>query len=239
MKIKDRIFEEIVKLLRNKPEGLRYSELRHKITENQPDINSNYVSGVLVKLDVDYPDIILKPSKGLFKLKEFDRVEPQNEIIKNVKEKDFYKPFADWIVSELEECTKAIELGGSKFPGKWGTPDIIGVKESKKSDIIQFTTEVVTAEIKLDTQGLITAFGQVCAYKLFSHKVYLVIPNNALQEDVDRIDSLCMIYGIGLILYNSKDSQNPNFDIRVRALRHEPDMFYLNENLKLIEKELF
>lgn len=30
-----------------------------------------------------------------------------------------------------------------------GTPDVVGVRESKRSDIIQFPTEIVVGEIKL------------------------------------------------------------------------------------------
>jgi hypothetical protein len=38
----------------------------------------------------------------------------------------------------LEECTKAIQLGGNTFKDKWGTPDVIGKRESRKSDKISF-----------------------------------------------------------------------------------------------------
>ena len=30
-----------------------------------------------------------------------------------VKEEQFYEAFADWLVKELEECTKAIPVGGT------------------------------------------------------------------------------------------------------------------------------
>ena len=33
--------------------------------------------------------------------------------------------------------------------------------------------------------------------------------------------------------------ESPNFEIRVRALKHEPDMFFVNKNLKFIEERLF
>jgi hypothetical protein len=55
---------------------------------------------------------------------------------------------------------KAIPVGGNLFRDKWGTPDVIGVREPRKSDIIKFPTEIVSAEVKLDPAGLITAFGQ-------------------------------------------------------------------------------
>ena len=140
---------------------------------------------------------------------------------------------------ELEECTKAIPVGGNPSRDKWGTPDVIGVREPKKSDIIKFSTEIVTAEIKLDTTGLITAFGQACSYRLFCHKSYIVIPQDSPEDDVARLDTLARIFGIGLILFDAKNASTPSFTIRVRAAKHDPDMFYVNRCMKLIEDDLF
>lgn len=48
------------------------------------------------------------------------------------------------------------------------------------------------------------------------------------MEDQSRLESLCMLFGIGLVLFElNKDS--PRFAIRVRAQRFSPDMFYANE----------
>src|SRR5207245_4914040 len=112
-----------------------------------------------------------------------------------IKEEDIYGSFADYLVKELEECSKAILLGGNKFKDKWGTPDVIGVLKPRPTDIFPFPTEIVSAEVKLDYSGLITAFGQACSYKLFSHKSYIVVPETAQEEDISRLDSLCMIFG--------------------------------------------
>jgi hypothetical protein len=56
---------------------------------------------------------------------------------------------------------------------------------------------------------------------------------------VAPVDALARIFGIGLILFDSTRPAQPDFEIRVRAARHEPDMFYVNKYLKLIEDELF
>jgi len=42
-----------------------------------------------------------------------------------------------------------------------------------------------------------------------------------------------------VVLFDKQNALNPNFLIRVRALRMEPDMFYVNRNLKMIEHRLF
>lgn len=47
------------------------------------------------------------------------------------------------------------------------------------------------------------------------------------------------MFGIGLVLFDCTNPEDPRFTIRVRAAKQEPDMFYLNRYLKLVEKKLF
>lgn len=250
MTITGQIQKIAIEILESRPDGIRYSELGRAIRTANPSFNPNTINGATWDLDVTYPKEIYKPDRGVFRLIKFREellTQPdQTAIAKKPKtatatinEEDFYKPFADWLVNELEECTSAIALGGNIFKDKWGTPDVIGKRESKRSDIIPFTTEIVSAEIKTDSNGLITAFGQSCAYRIFSHKSYIVIPKESQVEDITRLDTLCRQFGIGLILFDHTNKDTPDFEIRVRATRHDPDMFFVNKNLKLIEDKLF
>ena len=187
----ERVIQEIIKLVSENPAGVRYSILHKKIAEKCPDISHGSINGSLWRFRTHLPAEIYIPSKGLYKHIKFkDNKELSPEDSKPAKpaskidEEHFYKQFAEWIVNELEECTKAISLGGKKFGDKWGTPDVIGVREPRKSDIIKPPTEIIAAEIKTDSQALIVAFGQACSYKLFSHRSYIVIPDDALVEDL-------------------------------------------------------
>ena len=155
------------------------------------------------------------------------------------EKKDFYARFAEYLTEDLEECTKCIPLGGCTFQDKWGTPDVIGIRKARESDIVKLPTEIITAEIKLETRNLITAFGQACSYRLFSHRCYLVVPRSSPTEDLARLESLCIALGLGLVLFDSTAPSSPNFSIRVRAARTEPDMFYVNRNLKMVEDRIF
>ncbi len=236
-----RIINKAIETIRSSPNGIRYSDLHGKIREAFPDIPANTIHGTIWNLETR-TDEVYRPARGFFRHTNFkDLVDEKKETveIRGIKEEDFYQSFADWIVNELEECTKAVSLGGNKFKDKWGTPDVIGVREPRKSDIIRPPTEVVSAEIKTDATGLIVAFGQACSYKLFSHKSYIVIPKNSSEDDIARVDGLSRIFGIGLILFDNRNTKNPDFEIRVRASRHEPDMFYVNKYMKLVEDELF
>ncbi len=42
-----------------------------------------------------------------------------------------------------------------------------------------------------------------------------------------------------LIFFDNTNTQNPDFEIRVRAQKHEHDMFYANRYTKLVEENLF
>lgn len=246
MSKRDKIKSRALEILAANPEGVRFSDIVNKIKEENPEYPHGTVTGSLWNLDATMPEKVVKVSRGLFKLIQFadtspliEQIPSKSDVSAKIKEEDFYEPFAEWITNDLEECTKAIPLGGSKFKDKWGTPDVIGINKPKESDIIKYPTEIISAEIKIDTIGLITAFGQACSYKIFSHKSYIVVPKSSLQEDIDRLDSLAMIFGIGLILFDSLDRENPKFEIRVRASKHEPDMFYVNKYIKLIADDLF
>jgi hypothetical protein len=242
---KDSIIAKALEVLASNNNGIRYSELVRKIKEELPHIPVNTIHGTIWNLETKVSDKVYKPARGIFRHIRFkekisEKVERKVRLeLKKIREEGFYQPFADWLVKESEECSKAITLGGNKFKDKWGTPDVIGKREPGRSDIIKTPTEIVSAEIKTDTKDLITAFGQACSYKLFSHKSYIVIPKNSSQDDISKLDALCLIFGIGLVLFDNRNIKDPQFEIRVRPLKHEPDMFYVNKYMKLIEKELF
>jgi len=145
-----------------------------------------------------------------------------------LREEEFYEPFAEWLKNELDEATVAVPLGGAGLQKKWGTPDVVGVYKPLASHRIKFDIEIVAAEIKIDPQTPVIAFGQAAAYRLFAAKSYVVMPATISEEDYSRLEALCMLFGIGLVLFDT-NLEDPSFRIRVRAQRFSPDMFYVNE----------
>jgi hypothetical protein len=243
---RETIVSTVIEILKTNANGVRYSDLVRKVHDKLPEIPVNTIHGTVWNLETRVPREVYKPARGLFRHAVFageeevikDEHKPAHKVDK-VEEEDFYKPFANWLVNDLEECTKAIPLGGNRFRDKWGTPDVIGKREPLRSDIIKTPTEIISAEIKTDTKDLITAFGQACSYKVFSHKSYIVVPRISSDDDISKLDALCLIFGIGLVLFDNTNQNLPQFEIRVRPNKHEPDMFYVNKYMKLVEKELF
>lgn len=54
---------------------------------------------------------------------------------------------------------------------------------------------------------------------------YIVAPKTSQQEDRDHLTVLAQIFGVGLVLFNADNKQQPDFDIQVRAARNEPNYF--------------
>ena len=235
---REKITKKALEVLENNPAGVRYTDLFRKLAEILPDVPQNTIHGTIWDLDKRNEQII-KPERGLFVLKKYagEIVEPRPDTVGRIhlpNETSFYQSFADYLEQDLEECTKAIPLGGNRFGDRWGTPDVLGVYKFSEADAVRPPVEIISAEIKTDINQLITAFGQACAYKIFSHKVYLVVPKEA---DTGRIESLCARFGIGLILFNKNDAQDPKWEIRTRAVKSEPDYFYVNEYLQRLGDE--
>ena len=143
-KVTERIKAKALELLEQHPEGLRYSRLHKGIQAADTSFKGNTISGSIWNLDAAYPDKVYKPSKGLFRLAKYKPVASEAPDVEQTpttlpakaKEEAFYAPFADWLVNDIEDATQAIPLGGNTFKDKWGTPDVVGKLESRRSDII-------------------------------------------------------------------------------------------------------
>jgi hypothetical protein len=235
-------------IIANSPGGIRYTALVEAISQQHPETPKNTIYGSVWNLDTLFPQEVTKPSRGLF-----TPVNPPGNGAAPAgaeqptaaggkpRESDFYLPFAQWLKNDLDEVSEVAPLGGAGIKAKWGTPDVVGVYKPRASDFIKFQLEIVSVEIKIDPQQPVVAFGQAVAYRLFSTKTYIAMPTTLTEEDQSRLESLCMLFGVGLVLFNP-DKESPRFAIRVRAQRFSPDMFYVNEfaeRLKLHDAEVF
>ena len=188
------------------PEGIRYGQLLAAILDQYPATMRNTVQGTIWNLDAQFPKEVHKPARGLYKPGPGSAPLPEDEKSEErpadrPKEEMFYGAFADWLKNDAGDATEAIPFGGASLGKKWGTPDVIGVYKPRPSDRIKFPNEIVSAEIKVDPQAPVIAFGQAVAYRLFSSKTYVVMPNTISKEDLDRLEALCMLFGVGLVLF--------------------------------------
>lgn len=232
-KMTGRQIEDLARrIISENPSGIRYGELFRQIAKTTPETPVNTINGSIWDLHVKFPEAITKPSRGLFVPINGTGHRAISETPAKLKEKfgekDFYETFKNWLKEGLDEVTKAVVLGGSGLRDKWWTPDIIGIYKKSASDLISFEPEIVSAEVKTNSAEAITAFGQAISYRLFSHKTYVVMTNAVGKDDASKLESLCLLFGIGLVLFEP-EPKNPEYEIRVRAQRFVPDMFYVND----------
>jgi hypothetical protein len=186
---KDQIKVILLELLESAGEaGMQYAQLVGSVSTELPEVSVNTIHGSLWDLlRKKRLAEIEQPATGLYRLKKFgeESVAPPIKVKPTNLEADFYEGFKGYLESGPEGCTMVVVVGGNKFGSKWGTPDVVGRVSPDRTDLIQFQDVIISAEIKLDASELITAFGQACAYKLFSHKSYLVIPRSSRPEEPD------------------------------------------------------
>ncbi len=136
---REKIIKKALELLENQPDGLRYSGLIKEIKNSLPEIPKNTIRGTIWNLDKKVKQIA-KPERGVFILTKYLSQEKQTGVLKKQASKEiagkiiaeikkplipnkgkFYSLFADYLVNDLGECTKAIALGGKKFGDKWAS----------------------------------------------------------------------------------------------------------------------
>jgi len=223
--------------------GIRWGELLKRIHADAPETPPNSIHGAIQVLFQSNEQII-KVARGTYQLEKYVSAQSSDAQAEEaataslpvkangqtqITEQDFYDSFAEWL-EENDEATVATALGGSSFGGKWGTPDVIGVLKPRAQDIFKFEPQIVTAEIKAVPGQPVVAFGQAVAYRLFSHKSYIVVPNSTSSDDMNRLKSLCSIHGVGLVTFTLNVDQ-PDYVVVVLPAVASPDMFYVNTML--------
>jgi hypothetical protein len=253
---RSQIHERAMQVLEASPKGIRWMDLLRTVEAGAPGTPHNSIHGGIHNLLTTRSTEIVKVARGTYQLAKYIeaddaaaaaqesatvatpvRAESMEE--EALTEQDFYRSFAEWLV-ENDEATVASALGGASLGGKWGTPDVIGVLKPRAQDIFKFEPQIVTAEIKAVANQPVVAFGQSVAYRLFSHRSYVVVPNATSSDDINRLKSLCSIHGVGLVTFTLNKVQ-PNYTVAVLPEIASPDMFYVNsmlERLKANEPDL-
>ncbi|MGC8563194.1 MAG: hypothetical protein ACP5NO_08430, partial [Thermoplasmata archaeon] len=49
------------------------------------------------------------------------------------------------------------------------------------------------------------------------------------QDEKRKVESLCVILGIGLLYFDNTNKDDPKFEVGNRAIRREPDIYFLTK----------
>lgn len=247
---RQQIHDRALQVLEANPKGIRWTELLRTVEAGAPETPHNSIHGGIHNLLTTRTSEIVKVARGTYQLAKYvvhdnDAADVQNLATETtpvkpeipgadpLTEQDFYASFAEWLVDN-DEATVASALGGNGLGGKWGTPDVIGVLKPRAQDIFKFEPQIVSAEIKAVPGQPVVAFGQAVAYRLFSHKSYIVVPKQTTSDDMSRLTSLCSIHGVGLVTFTLNKDQ-PDYTIVVQPAVAAPDMFYVNNMLERLK----
>ncbi len=243
------IQDEVRELLERAPRGIRWSDMLKAVHAAHPETPLNSIQGATLALLNGDTDIV-KVARGTYQLAKYQDADAGPAIAQDqaaasqpvqvqtaahgkvtLLESDFYDSFAHWLSVAAEEVNVAVALGGNVLKGKWGTPDVLGVLKPRTQDLLKFEPQIVSAEIKIDPSQPVVAFGQAVAYRLFSHKSYIVVPNTTSEDDLSRLKALCSIHGVGLVTF-TLDKDAPDYTGVVLPLQASPDMFYANQMVR-------
>lgn len=86
------------KIIVESPSGIRYGELVRRVAQEHPETPKKTIHGSVWDLDTRFPDMIHKPSRGLYAPLQNRDIVPTpavTEPVKSPKEEEFYEPFAD------------------------------------------------------------------------------------------------------------------------------------------------
>ena len=247
---RQQIHERALQVLEANPQGVRWSDLLRAVEADAPGTPHNSIHGGIHNLLTTRTAQIVKVARGTYQLAKYVEaddaiasareedtvttpVQAETPGFETLTEQDFYASFAEWL-KENDEATEAAALGGSSLGGKWGTPDVIGVLKPRAQDIFKFEPQIVTAEIKAIPNQPVVAFGQAVAYRLFSHRSYIVVPNSTSSDDMSRLKSLCSIHGVGLVTFALNRDQ-PDYVVVILPVNATPDMFYVNNMLERLK----
>src|ERR1017187_8861907 len=118
------VYEQVVKaieeLVSKEPNGIHVSDLSIAIrksfegTKIEPSIGPGKLHPIILKYIAEPTAVVYRPKRGLYRHKKFqETIEPESvQSLDKASEEKFYPLFARWLVDDLEECTKAIPVGG-------------------------------------------------------------------------------------------------------------------------------
>ena len=190
------IVTRAINILKANPNGVHYAELVKRTLSECPHFRESVVRNTVYWLPLKHSEQVYKPDKGLYRHTDFrEQPPPEPEPPRSrdrLPEAAFYNPFANWLMDE-EECTKAIPLGGNKFKDRWGTPDVIGILECRKGNLIRIWHRSRIGGDQDQHAGPDHGLRPGLRLQAFQPQVIHRCSEDAPDADLKKIESLCLI----------------------------------------------
>ena len=237
----------VLNALRENPDGLPKGELDKRVHRDWPgDFNSLRFQGgpaIGAALENLRRDGRVRRDAERKKWAAVEVTEsarpPETEEQRKQREREWYEPVADALVSS-GLCTSAKSSGDGLNGPKWTNPDVVGlITPGPYAQVHDFSTQLVAVEIKreIDTTSLLTGFAEACAYLDFAHISWLIVPWwEEDSEAIGRVERLCAAHGLGLAYVREEEDEDGEnvlwLEVGVRPRCHKPGAREFNEFLK-------
>lgn len=236
--INDRVYKAVIETLKDYPEGLKLADLISLVTRKffPEQVEANMRA--FIKRILKYPNIE-KISKGRYRvnfqmqteLKETNGLLLYN-LSKNEKSKiefEICNSFANFLVNNLKEASKTWVFYEHKYDDGIFLPEVLGINPFDFQNFDPRDVEITSACASLDIVDIPFILGKAMGYKIFSHRVYIVLPDRIekFEDKMKLLENFCMKFGIGLVYFNI--SRRSEFFVRIKAVRIMPEPYFVNE----------
>ena len=191
-----------------------------EIATREEDIRKDVLTKLLKVMYLRYGKAEFAPKALEWLRKEGEpipEIEFRSKSDEEIKyERELYDKAAEWIVEEesLEGKDYIVQTGRLANPIKWGNPDVVIIQKiAGKSD------RIIVAEVKntQEASKLFEGFGQACAYKIFSHLQYLVVPMPEDRKVYSQLKKLCAKVQVKFAVFTYKgDKKLKNIRIELK-----------------------
>ena len=167
-----------------------------------------------------------------------DEAKAEKEVVQSrVLEAKLYPPFLAslrlWANDQgwtQHVVHQAAFQGRRNTGGTWTRPDFVVIGYRKFEYTPGIVRDVETFEVKPSSCGIEAVF-ETAAHSKVATKSFLAVHvtgDGPSPEDLDRIESECVRFGLGLILFDDPKAYD-SWKYRVEPTRNEPDPFSLEE----------
>lgn len=168
---------------------------------------------------------------------EDEKVERENLARSKTLEGKLYPSFLAnlnlWAKDQgwLQHIVNQLAFQGRRSTGgTWTRPDFVAIGYRRFDYTPGIVRDIVTFEVKPSVCGVEAIF-ETAAHSRVATKSYLAIhvpDDDSLTIDLDRIESECVRFGVGLILFPDNVAYD-GWQFRVEPNRQEPDPFNVDE----------
>lgn len=244
--LKKQVLEKSLEILENHPGGIqaRYlvKELKEKYFPNVPEVS---IRTALIRVLILHTQVE-KLTNGYYILKKYlygqspeslPNSDDFRKITSKFNDRLICVLFTDFLINELKEATTAYNLCGKKPKREWFIPDILGINRFSNNLVNNQEIEIISIALSCDIGHLAFAVGRTVSYKIFSHRIYILVPSEVENNEgkMNWLEIMTKKFGIGVVFYK-KENHQVDFKVIIKPKTGTPDPSYVADYLQSVKR---